>query len=160
MFDLIDDIFNDFASVNNDCRKEWHQPARFNKQFSTSSFPPTNILIDKKTKVLTIQSALAGIHEDWINLEFDGDSLKLIIDVPGDKQQDILDELNNHYFQLGLKKVQHTETAWTVDPRYFDREKVDVKFDNGLLTITIPPRDEVAPKKIPIFGNLKLEKTE
>jgi len=152
MFDLIDDIFNDayYGAATGSV-----QPVRFNKNISSQSFPPTNILIDQKTKIMTIQSALAGIHEDWINLSFDGDSLNLIVNVP--KNEEKKEETQNYYFQIGLKKIESLKTSWNVDPRYFDREKVEVKFDNGLLTITIPPREEVAPKKIPIFGNLKLE---
>jgi len=152
VFEIVDDIFNNVFAIP----RSSYQPMRFNKQISSGSFPPTNVVIDQKTKILTIQAALAGIHEDWINLGFDGDYLKLIVDVPN-KEEDKTEESSNYYFQLGLKKVEHVESSWKVDPRYFDREKVNVEFVNGLLTITIPPREEVAPKKIPVFGGLKLE---
>jgi len=152
MFDLIDDIFNSTFADSGLGSFRTTQPIRFNKHFQSTSFPPTNIAIDQKTKVMMIQSALSGVKEDWINLTFDGDCLKLVVDVPVEKETD-----NNYYIQTGLKKIAHLETSWTVDPRYFDREKVNVTFEDGLLTITIPPRDEVAPKKIPIFGNLKLD---
>jgi len=154
IFDIFDDMFNDVFAFQSAL-----QPSRFNKQIASQPFPPTNIIIDQKSKTLTIQAALAGIHEDWINLAFDGDNLKLVVDVPN-KVDDRKEDSNNYYLQLGLKRIERVETNWKVDPRYFDREQVKVTFDNGLLTITIPPREEVAPKKIPIFGGLQIEKKD
>jgi len=148
MFDLIDDIFQ------NVWRESWDiQPSRFNKQISSSSFPPTNISVGTDSKVLTIQAALAGVKEEQINLAFDGDYLKLIVDIPAQS-----DEVSKEYFiQQGLKTFNHFETSWAVDVRYFDRDKVKVDFTNGLLTITIPPKEEVTAKKIPVFGKLQIE---
>ena len=146
MFDLFDDIFSNVFN------ESWElSPGRFNKQISSSSFPPTNISIGTESKVMTIQAALAGIKEEQINLSFDGDYLKLIVDTPTTEND------KNYFFQQGLKTISHFETKWGVDPRYFDREKVKVDFSNGLLTITIPPKEEVATKKIPLFGKLRLE---
>ena len=157
MFELVDDIFsntlNDAMSVFGNVQRQ--QPARHNKMISSSSFPPTNIFIDQKTKILTIQSALAGVKEEWIDLSFDGDNLRLTVKVPQTIEKDEKTEVcTPYYFQQGLKTFSELKTSWTVDPRYFNREKVQVKFDNGLLIIEIPPRDEVAPKKISVFGKL------
>lgn len=155
MFDLMDNIFNDaFRAVDAFNRME---PGRFNKMISSSSFPPTNIMVDQVTKVMTIEAALAGVKEEWINLSFDGDNLKLVVKVPQEvKKGDTV--CHPYYIQQGLKTFSNLETSWAVDPRYFDRENVKVEFNNGLLQITIPPREEVAPKKIPIFGKLDLNK--
>ena len=153
---LMDAIFNDaFKAFGT-----WEsQPSRFNKWVSSGSFPPTNIMVNKDTKVLTITAALAGIHEDWINLSWDGDSLKLVVDVPS-KVEDQKEESPNVYLQLGLKKIEHLETSWQIDPRFFSREDINVNFLNGLLTIEIQPREDVKPKKQKLFGGLDVSKKE
>jgi len=156
MDDLIGNIFNEAFDIFGNWPTE---SIRFNKSLSTAPFPPTNISIDQVTKVMTTQAALAGVKEEWINLSFDGDSLKLTVQVPQElKEGDKVER--PYYLQQGLKTFSNIETSWVVDTRYFDREKVSVQFNDGLLVIDIPPRDEVAPKKIPIFGKLQLEKKE
>lgn len=162
MFDLIDDIFNESFFWNMNRRDASDGAPRQNRQISSNSFPPTNISINPDTKVLSIQAALAGVEEEWINLTFNSDQLKLVVKVPQTTKPEEKPEVKkDFYLQTGLKTFSELETAWNIDTRYFDRDKVDVKYKNGLLQITIPPRDEVKPKNIPIFGKLKLEeKTE
>ena len=157
MYDLLDDIFNDaFKTFGLGTAL---QPSRFNKQLASQSFPPTNIVVDKVTKVLTITAALAGIEEDWINLSWDGDYLKLVVDVPN-KVDDSKEQSNNLYLQLGLKRIEHLETSWAVDPRFYSRDDIAVSFKNGLLTITIQPREDVKPKKVKLFGGLETKQIE
>jgi len=148
IFKMIDDIFSDVAQLS-----FVDQPSRFNKAISSASFPPANVLVNPKTKVLTIEVALAGCEEKDINLSFDSDYLRLIIDRDtGDK--DVSEDEKDYVIQRGLRIVEKAEVSWLVDPRYYDRESVKVDFINGLLTIKVYPRSEVAPKKISLFGSL------
>jgi len=145
VFDLFDSIFDDTAGFS---RFVNEQPMRYNKIISTSQFPPANVRINKE-KELYIEVALAGCTEENINLSFDSDHLKLVVDVPA-KEDD--GENYGAYIQRGLKKIQHIETAWLVDPRFYNRDNVKVEFTNGLLTIRIFPKDDVRPKQIHLFG--------
>jgi len=151
VFDLFDNIFNDvgFQRVN-------VQPMRYNKHISTSQFPPANVILNRESKELYIEVALAGCTEDNINLSFDSDHLKLVVDVPTKVNDDKEDP--NVYIQRGLKKIQHVETAWFVDPRFYDRDSCKHEFLNGLLTIRIFPREDVRPKKIHLFGKYEEKK--
>ena len=147
LVDFFDSFFDDgFSKLD-------IQPMRYNKLISTSSFPPANVVLNRETKELYIEVALSGCTEDDISLSFDSDSLKLVVDVPakaddGKRESDV-------YIQRGLKKITNVETAWFVDPRFYDRDSCEVKFSNGLLTIRIYPKEDVRPKKINVFGNLK-----
>jgi HSP20 family molecular chaperone IbpA len=144
LFELFDSLFtNGFSNLNE------IQP-RYNRLISTRDFPPANVVINKDTKELLIEVALAGCSEDNINLSFDADYLKLIVDIPAKAEGEKEDI---YYIQRGLKKIQHIETAWIVDPRFYDRENVKVEFIDGLLTIRIFPKEEMRPKKINLFGN-------
>jgi HSP20 family molecular chaperone IbpA len=155
VFDLIDGIFSDAFNSSIDVI----QPARFNKQISSAAFPPANVVVNTKTKDLTIQVALAGVKEDELNLSFDGDYLHLIVDrATGDKNLKDGEEAIEYVIQRGLKTVDHAEVSWVIDPRYYDRDSANIKFEDGLLTIKVSPRSEVAPKKIKLFGKLA-EKT-
>jgi len=153
VFDLMDGIFNDaFNSLGN---VRSYEPVRFNKMISSGSFPPTDVIINQTTKVMTIKTALAGIDEDHINLSFDGDYLKLTLDVPP-----IECDKDDIYIQSGLKRVSKLETSWAVDPRFYSREDVETTFKNGLLTIVIQPKEDVKPRQKKLFGNLDTTKIE
>jgi HSP20 family molecular chaperone IbpA len=147
LFDLFDSFFNDPGSL----RGLNTQPMRHNRLISTSSFPPANVIVDRETKELYIEVALAGCTEDNIALSFDSDRLKLVVDVPTIEDES---ESDPYYIQRGLKKIQHVETSWLVDPRFYNRETVKVEFNNGLLTIRLFPKEDVRPRKINVFGKL------
>jgi HSP20 family molecular chaperone IbpA len=150
LFDLFESFFNDDLGS---LRRLDTQPMRHNRLISTSSFPPANVMVDRKTKELYIEVALAGCAEDNIGLSFDSDRLKLVVDVPMTKDES---ESDPYYIQRGLKKIQQVETSWLVDPRFYDRDTCKVAFQNGLLTIRLFPKEDVRPRKIQLFGNRDL----
>jgi molecular chaperone IbpB/HSP20 family protein len=152
-FNLFDDIFSESARF---LELAETQPARFNKTVSSSQFPPSDVFVDTKTKKMTIKVALAGYSEENINLRFDGDYLKLTIDLPIKGEEESIE----YVVQRGIKLPKHVEAAWGIDNRYYDRDSATVNYKDGLLTVEISPREEVAPKKIKLFGNLDLEKDE
>ena len=157
IFQMIDDIFSDMANVS----LLDNQPSRYNKAISSASFPPANLSVNNKTKELTIEVALAGCSEKDINLSFDADYLKLVVDRnTGDKNLKEGETATEYVIQRGLKVVDKAEVSWLIDPRYYDRETVKVTFENGLLVIKVYPRSEVAPKKISLFGGLAEKQIE
>jgi HSP20 family molecular chaperone IbpA len=148
VFDLFDDIWSDTFSV--------FQPSRFNKAIASADWPPANVVIDQKTKELTFEVALAGVKEDEINLSFDGDYLRLIVDrKTGDKSLQEGEEKSEYVVQRGFKIVNHAETSWLVDSRYYSRDNVETSFENGLLKVKISPKDDIKPRKISLFGKLE-----
>ena len=157
LFNIFDEIFSDSVRLLKFTDTE--TPSRFNKLVSTSQFPPADVVCDTKTKKLTIQVALAGYSEENINLSFDGDSLKLIATRPeGDKSLAENEVVKEYVMQRGIKFPKHVESSWIIDPRYYSRESTQVTFKNGLLTIEIWPKEDMAPKNITLFGKLELDK--
>jgi len=146
IFDLFDSVFNNSISRS----FEMQQPARYNRLISTGDFPPANVVVNKETKELIIEVALAGCSEDNVKLSFDSDYLKLEVEIP---QEDV----NTDQFivlQRGIKKYKYIKASWVVDPRFYNRDEVDVTLKDGLLTIRISPKDDVKPRKINVFGKL------
>jgi HSP20 family molecular chaperone IbpA len=155
VFQVIDDIFSDMVTFSD------HQPSRFNKSISSAAYPPANVLINPKTKELTIEVALVGCKESDLNLSFDSDYLKLVVDrSTGDPTLSENEEARDYVIQRGLKIVDRAEVSWLVDVRFYDRDSTKVNFENGLLTIKIQPKEDVAPKQISVFGKLNINKSE
>jgi HSP20 family molecular chaperone IbpA len=148
IFDLFDDIWSDTFSVI--------QPSRFNKAIASADWPPANALINQKTKELTFEVALAGVKEEEINLSFDGDYLRLVVDRKiADSHLKDGEVATDYVVQRGFRPVDHAEVSWIVDPRYYSRENVDVSFENGLLVIKVSPKEDVKPRKVSLFGKLE-----
>jgi HSP20 family molecular chaperone IbpA len=149
-FRLFDEIFTE--SLVPARLRDRTQAPRINKMISSSPFPPTNIICNSKTKDLTIQVALAGYSEEDINLSFEGDYLKLVVDKPDTKT---MTEDDVHLvIQQGIKLPSKIETTWAIDPRYYSRDNVAVSFKDGLLSIVVTPRDEIKPINVKLFGKL------
>jgi HSP20 family protein len=141
VFDIVEDIFN---SADPFRLLDSFQTPRQIRELSASSFPPTDICISADKEYL-IKIALAGIEESQIKLDFEGRTLQLAVDnepVEGE-----------HVIQNGIKSFTHLETSYAI-PKQWDIEKLEARFKQGLLTIKIPPKEEVA--KLPAKKAVKL----
>jgi len=150
LFSLMDAMFNDTGFPD-----LLEQP-RHNKLISTGDWPPANVIVNTETKELTIEVGLVGVTEDQINLGFDGDNLKLVVHtLPVEREPISKLDAPLRYLQRGLRRIGSVECSWKIDPRFYDRDNVEVKLVNGLLTIKMQPREDVKPKKIDLFGSYK-----
>lgn len=142
---LMDEIFSaaeDFTTVFTDAmprpgEKNW----KWNREFYTAySFPPANIYITEG-KTLVFEFAIAGFSEDDITLQFKGDYMVFSGNLPKDSEPD---DDAARYFKRRLKRKSFSDQRYYVPADKFDRDSVKAVYKNGILTITIPPRDEVA----------------
>ncbi|MFO8065851.1 MAG: Hsp20/alpha crystallin family protein [Spirochaetota bacterium] len=102
------------------------------------SYPPANIYMTEN-KTIVFEFALAGFEEENVNLEFRGDYMYLNATVPEETgEQDI------HYLKRRLKFKNIKDQKYYVPEDKFDREKAEAVFKNGVLTVTVPPKEEVA----------------
>ncbi|TVR00435.1 MAG: Hsp20/alpha crystallin family protein [Spirochaetaceae bacterium] len=112
------------------------------------SYPPANIyMTDDKT--LVMEFALAGFRESDIELEVQGEYLSLSATAPDGE----VPPENAHYFKRRLKLKSFRDQKYYVPEDKFDRDKVSALFTNGILRVTIPPREGAKPessRKIPI----------
>ncbi|TFH05540.1 MAG: Hsp20/alpha crystallin family protein [Spirochaetales bacterium] len=139
---VMDDIFNaaeDFTSAFTD-RMQFHPEEKawmWNKEFyATYAYPPANIYMTEE-KVLVFVFALAGFAEEDISLRFKGSYLVLSGALP----EGVQDPEGARYFKRRLKRKSFTEQQYYVPANRFDRDAVKATYSNGLLTITIPPKD-------------------
>ena len=141
---VMDDIFSaaeDFTSAFTDRmhfqpdEKAW----KWNQEFySAYSYPPANIYMTQD-KVLVFVFALAGFSESDVSLQFKGSNMVLSGTLPEDSQ----DPEGARYFKRRLKRKSFKDQLYFVPADKFDREAVKAVYKNGLLTVTIPPKETV-----------------
>lgn len=101
--------------------------------------PVGNICEEQDAVVLRLE--MPGVSKDGIDVNIDGDTLW----VYG----------HRHGYADGVSYVIHERrdadyrAAYTLDERV-DRDKVDAKMENGILTVRLHLKEEVKPRKIEV----------
>ena len=141
---VMDDIFcaaEDFTNAFTD-RMRFHPHGKGMKWdhefYSTYSFPPSNVYMTED-KVLVFEFAIAGFPEDSITLEFKGDYMVFSGELP----EEVQDPADARYFKRRLKRKSFSNQRYYVPADKFDRDGVKAVYKNGMLTVTIQPRETV-----------------
>lgn len=106
--------------------------------YSVYPFPPVNSYMTAD-KTLVFEFALAGYQDSDISLEFQGDSMVLNANAPAATCPD--GEVM--YFNRRLKYKTIVDQKYLVPEDKFDRDNAKAVFKNGILRVTIPPREVV-----------------
>lgn len=138
---LMDEVFSaaeDFSTVmqdrlNFDPRKEF---------YPFYSYPPANIVMNDDKSML-FEFALAGFNREDIELEFRGDYMVLSATVP----QELRGGEDAHYLKRRLKLKDVNEQKYYVPEDKFDRDNANAEFNNGLLRVTVPPKEKTEEAK-------------
>ncbi|AFG38706.1 Hsp20/alpha crystallin family protein [Spirochaeta africana] len=134
---LMDDIFaaaEDFTSVFTDSMS-WGSNRR--DFYPNYAYPPTNVYITED-KHLVFEFALAGFREQDISLEFKGEHMIFSASLPDDLHR----PENARFFKQRLKMKPIEAQKYYVPRDKFDRDQVSAILKNGILRVTVPPRDE------------------
>ena len=105
-------------------------------------FPPTDILVDKKTGNLAYKMAIAGYDKDQISITTEDNCI--IVEGSGSKY--CADDYEIVY--RGIKASDFKQRI-PISAKY-DLSKLTAAFSNGLLVIEVPISEEKKPKKIQI----------
>jgi len=105
-------------------------------------FPPTDILVDKKTGDLIYKLAVAGYSSDDLTITTEDGCI--IVEANGSKYSTDDVEIVNR----GIKDSQFKRRI-PISNKY-DLNLIDVQYSNGILNITIPIAEEKRPKQIKI----------
>lgn len=120
------------------------------KSICATSFPASNVEVNKDTKQFRITVSLPGLSENDIRLDREDNVLRLTVS----KKES---EKNSwRKIQDGFRSFEsESELSWKIDTSKYDLDKTDVKLENGLLSITIEPTEVAKPKRIAgMFGKL------
>ncbi|MFW5686513.1 MAG: Hsp20/alpha crystallin family protein [Spirochaetota bacterium] len=142
---VMDEIFaaaEDFTSAFTDRMqfmpgdKAW----KWNREFySAYSYPPANIYMTED-KTLVFDFAIAGFSEEDVTLQFKGDYMVFSGKLPEEMQE----PEGARYFKRRLKRKSFGEQRYYVPEDKFDRDAVKAVYKNGVLTVTVPPKEEVS----------------
>lgn len=153
--DFFDNIFTDAFNNFHMIEAVNSQAPKIRREVCSTSFPPSSYSVDDRTKSLHIVAALAGLSEKDISLDYDNDLLKLTINKQKKEGED-----TRAYYYKNLRLVEDDEITWRVDRGKFDIDKTNVKFENGLLEVVIPPTEAAKPKQKKLFGKLDVKALE
>jgi len=163
-------IFDEIFEAAQDFKEEFHRnfnnrggdnsgfnqgPFPFGKQFFDEntdfypnySFPPMNVFMTED-KTLVFEFALAGFDEKNISLSFQGDYMVFSarLDNDANNMEDspvkFQNEENIRYFKRRLKMKDIEKQKYFVPLDKYAQEKVKAVYKNGILRVSIPPKDE------------------
>jgi HSP20 family molecular chaperone IbpA len=159
IFDAAQDFKDEFHRKFNQCNPDGtafnHGPFTFSKQsfdentdyYPNYSYPPMNVLMTED-RTMVFEFALAGFNEKDISLSFQGDYMVFSarIDNSADGQTDspikFQSEENVRYFKRRLKMKDIEKQKYFVPLDKYAQEKVKAVYKNGILRVSIPPKDE------------------
>ena len=146
-----DEFRKNFNANEGGCGGRW--PEGFSRVFDENtdyypnySYPPMNIFMTAD-RSMVFEFALAGFDEKDIHLSFQGDYMVFSASMPpasmsknetGTGSQDE----NIRYFKRRLKLKEIEKQKYFVPLDKYAQEKVKAVFRNGILRITIPPKEE------------------
>ncbi len=110
------------------------------------SYPPTNVFMNRK-KELVFEMALAGFEKKDLNLTFQGDDMLFSAKAPQGQEGEAGEEESRQYFKHRLKMKGIEEQKYYVPADRFERGETKAAYKNGLLRITIPPKQEVVEEE-------------
>jgi HSP20 family protein len=130
---LMNDLFNDL-------------PATFGKTFREDvfNFPPVNIV--ENTNAYQLEVAAPGLEKTDFNVKLDGNILTISTDkkevVKSETEKIIRKEFTNKAFKR----------SFTLDEK-IDAAAIEAKYENGILTFTLPKKEiaKAASKEITIL---------
>jgi Molecular chaperone (small heat shock protein) len=101
------------------------------------SYPPMNIYLTPE-RGMVFEFALAGFDEKDISLTFQGDYMVFAakISLEGLPEDDV------RYFKRRLKLKDVEKQKYYVPADKFAQDKVRAVFRNGILKVTVPPKEE------------------
>ncbi|GHT81412.1 hypothetical protein FACS1894130_13130 [Spirochaetia bacterium] len=110
------------------------------------SYPPMNVYMTSD-RSMSFEFALAGFNEEDISLSFQGDYMVFSARIAEDIAPDISDgnrplDENIRYFKRRLKLKDIEKQKYYVPLDKYAQEKVKAVYKNGILRVTIPPKDE------------------
>jgi HSP20 family protein len=132
------------APVANRWFEEFFSDFPFNGSLmeSRESWMPSVDILEKDGNLI-LRAELPGMTEKDIDLKIEGNTLTL----QGERKMENEDKKSNYH------RVESFYGSFSRSfrlPDTVDYEKIDAKYKNGVLTVTLPQKPEVKPREIPV----------
>ena len=107
-------------------------------------FPPVNVWED--TDAVHVEAELAGLNLNDLEIYVTGGDQ---LTIKGDRKQPAADKGTWHRQERGFGAFVRSVTL----PAHVDPDKVQARFHNGVLTVTLPKAEAARPRKIAVKGS-------
>jgi HSP20 family molecular chaperone IbpA len=146
---LQDELHNNFSSYGGGLNGSGRSYDPFGKThfdentdfYPGYSYPPMNICMTEN-RSLSFEFALAGFDENDISLSFQGDYMIFSASLPSAAPPVFGTEENLRYLKRRLKMKDIEKQKYFVPLDKYAQEKVKALYKNGILRVSIPPKDE------------------
>ena len=153
---VFDEIFEAARDIQDEFRKNFHGENFHGRHYHPEgwvfdentdyypnySYPPMNVFMTAD-KSLIFEFALAGFDEKDITLSFQGDYM--VFSAHRSKSatpEEAIPEENIRYFKRRLKMKDIERQKYFVPLDKYAQEQVKAVFHNGILKVTVPPKEE------------------
>jgi HSP20 family protein len=132
-----EDVFNFQREVDRLFNQFWSDlPTR------TATGPSTSFQVNATDDGWRIDVPMPGIDPKDVTLDVAGNTLTIRADVPSDDTD---------------KNPAHYEQTFSI-PQFLDLEKLSASHRHGMLRLTVPVKDSVKPRRIPIETQVEDQK--
>ena len=154
---IFDEIFEAARNFQDEFRRNFHTPGgEYGRQcppwmfsentdyYPNYSYPPMNVCMTSD-RTLIFEFALAGFDENDISLSFQGDYMVFSAQVPAayrNTQENVSPDGSVRYFKHRLKMKDIEKQKYFVPLDKYAQDKVKAVFRNGILKVSIPPKEE------------------
>lgn len=108
-----------------------------------TNLPAMSCEISEAEKAYLARFDMPGIQKENVKIEIDGN----VLTVSAERREEIpSDDSKKHVSEIRYGSYSRSFTI----PSAIDEEKIDAKFDNGVLTISLPKAEVSEPRKIAI----------
>jgi HSP20 family protein len=151
VFRLSGDPFRELAALRERLDRAFDESLtrspRGNEEIFTGTWvPPVDIY--ETTDKLVLKAELPGFREDQIHLRFDDGVLTL------EGERKFEKETGDETYHRVERSYGNFQRAFTL-PATVAADRIAASFDNGILTVELPKREETKPKQIKIGASGK-----
>ncbi|MDR2029161.1 MAG: Hsp20/alpha crystallin family protein [Treponema sp.] len=105
------------------------------------AYPPMNVYMTADRSMI-FEFALAGFDEKDINLSFQGDYMVFSAKISEEQSAELPADENVRYFKRRLKMKDIEKQKYYVPLDKYAQEEVKAVFRNGILKVTVPPKEK------------------
>ncbi len=127
----------EFENLHNNLMRYFDDFPTFRKTFS-DDFTPRMDIVEKDDTIL-IKAEVPGVDKKDINISVQD----RVLTIEGEKKQESVDENSNYY---RAERVYGAFKRQFELPEEVETEKVDAKYENGILTIDLKKKEVVKPE--------------
>jgi HSP20 family protein len=119
---------------------------RFFGQAGSMTGPWMPVVDVRETKdVLEVVAELPGLRREDVEVNVENN----VLSISGEKKQEITEGDDGTEYHLVERRCGRFERSFTL-PRTVDSNKISARFENGLLTVTLPKAEAAKPRRVEI----------